>query len=456
MSEARLQPAALPRSTYRTDKMIHALSGPKNIVMNTVHYFRDPYGTILRNARCYGDPFLWPVFPGKMVVTGNPESVRTVFTADTNTFRVLNAERLAPVIGESNLILLSGERHRAMRKLQTPPFHGARLRAYGQAIFEIVQEEAGRWPSDRPFCMHRSALAISMQVILRAVLGLEEAGMRQAFRDAVARMMLALKPTFLFFPMFRRELLGLSGWSRYQRAKRRVKALFDEELRRRRADPRPREDILSKLMEARHADGTGLDDADLLIQTLNLLVAAHESTAAGIAWACALVHRHPEVRARLLDELGGGAQPFDADAVTRLPYLEAVCNETLRLFPVAPLFARQLARPLAIDGHELQPGMAVGISAVLVHQREDLYAEPQRFWPERFLERSYSPFEYLPFGGGARRCVGAAFALYEMKIALAAIVKNHPLHLLHEGPLRPAVRNTTVGPRGGVRMMRAA
>lgn len=429
--------------------------GPRNALVTTLKYLRDPYGFPLETARRYGDPYSWPSFLGPMVVTGSPEGIRTLFTADPDTYSALGAELLGPILGESNLILLSGERHRAMRKLQLPPFHGARMRAYGQLILDAAEEHAGRWQRGRPIPVHRTMQELSLQVILEAVLGLREPGRREAFKAAVLAVISALKPSFMFIESLRRPLLGLSAWARFQRTRAHIWALFEEELRARRASPEPREDILSLLLSARYEDGSALTDDELLTQMMNLIVAGHETTASALAWSFHHIHREPAVKARLVEELRGLPEPLDPEAVTRLPYLEAVCSEALRLEPVAPLIGRTLRKGLTLQGFDLPPGTSVGISILQVHRRAGLYPDPERFRPERFLERSYTPFEYLPFGGGARRCIGAAFALYEMKLVLSAILRKYDLRPASDKPVRVAVRNTTAGPRGEIELLHA-
>jgi cytochrome P450 len=259
----------------------------------------------------------------------------------------------------------------------------------------------------------------------------------------------------MFIEALRRPLLGLSAWARFQRTRAHTAALFEEELRARRASSEPREDILSLLLSARYEDGSALTDDELLTQMMNLIVAGHETTASALAWAFHFIHREPAVKARLVEELRGLPEPLDPEAVSRLPYLEAVCSEALRLNPVAPLIGRTLRKGLTLQGFELPPGVSVGISVLQVHRRAELYPDPERFRPERFLERSFTPFEYLPFGGGARRCIGAAFALYEMKLVLATILRKYDLRPASDAPVRVAVRNTTVGPRGEVELLLA-
>jgi cytochrome P450 len=427
--------------------------GSRHRLLATLDYLRDPYRHLLASARRYGDPYLMPSFMGPTVATWDPLALQTLLAADPDTYAAVGAELMGPVLGFHGLMLLSGERHRAMRKLVTPPFHGARMRTYGALIAETAQQHADRWPRDRAFDVHPTMQAISLDVIFKAVLGLEDRERRESFRAAILGLMGALKPSFLFLRWLRRPFGGMGPWARFQGATARVTDLFNAELGRRRADPRPREDILSLLMEARHEDGAGLSDQELHEQMMTLIGAGHETTASALAFALHHVHADPAVEAELRAELGklpGG--PLDPQVVGALPYLDAVCSETLRIHPVAPLIGRTLCKPITLKGYDLPPGVLVGIDILNLHRRPDLYPEPERFRPQRFLERRFAPHEYLPFGGGSRRCVGAAFATYEMKLVLATVLRAHRMRLATRRPLRVALRNTTVGPAGGVHL----
>ena len=430
-------------------------AGPRNALLTTVRYLRDPFESLLDAARRYGDPFTWPTFLGKMVVTGDPEGIKTLLSADPEIYEALGADLLAPVLGENNLILLSGERHRAMRKLQNPQFHGERLHAYGRLITGITEEHAGRWPPERPFPIQQTMQAISLDVILQAVLGLSEPATRAAFAEAVRSLVAALKPSFMFIRALRRPMFGLGAWARFQRLRATTLALFGKELAARRARAEPREDILSLMLAGRKEDGGAFDDQELFEQMISLIGAGHETTASALTWALYHVHRDPSVKAALLEELQSLAVPLDPEAVTKLPYLNAVCSEVLRLDPVAPIVGRKLRQGLTLQGYDLHPGVSVGIGIINVHRRADLYPEPELFRPERFLTREYGAFEYLPFGGGSRRCLGAAFALYEMKLVLATVLRLHRLRLVTDVPVRAALRNTTVGPAATIEMARA-
>lgn len=428
--------------------------GPRWSLPPTLRYLRDPYGTLLATARKYGDPYGFPSAFGRMFITGSPAGAETVFSADPETFLALGADLLGPILGADNLILLSGARHKAMRKLQAPPFHARAVSGYGRTILDVANAQIAKWPRDQVFDVHRTMQQISLEVILRTVFGQSPSPERlQVVEDATLTLVRALRPSFMVLPSLRRSFGGLSAYARFKRARAGIERLFNEELNARRADGRPREDILAQLMAARDEDGKPLDDENLLTQVMNLVGAGHETTASSLAWALHAVHRDPAVKRTLGDALATlPAGQWDPDVVARLPYLEAVCHETLRLNPVAPLIGRTLRTAFTIAGYELPAGTAVGVGIINIHRRPDLYPEPERFRPERFAERQLSPFEYLPFGGSSRRCLGAAFALYELKLVLAAVMTGPRLALADGDEAHATARNTTVGPRRGVRM----
>jgi cytochrome P450 len=431
-------------------------AGPKRRLATVIRYLRDPFATLLDAADRYGDPFTFPTFFGPVVVTGDPAGIKELLTADPAAYAALGADLLGPVLGANNLILLSGDSHRAMRKFYNPQFHGERLHAYGALISRIAGEHAGRWPVDRPFVIEDTLRAISLDVILEAVLGLSEPGARAAFKQAVLALVASLKPSFMFIPNLRRPTLGLSAWARFRRRTATAAALFENELATRRSSTAERSDILSLLVAAQEERETALGAEEIMEQMVSLIGAGHETTASALTWAFFHIHRDAAIRERLLDELGGLGKEIDPLAVSRLPFLDAVCSEALRLDPVAPLAGRTLLAELSLKGHTLPAGVSVGISIVGVHRRPDLYPQPDQFLPARFLGREYGPFEYLPFGGGSRRCLGASFAFYEMKLVLATVLRAHDLRLTTTGPVRSAVRNTTASPARKITMVRVA
>jgi cytochrome P450 len=428
--------------------------GPSISLLQTIRYLRDPYGLYPGYPRKYGDPFTLPGPAGPLVVTGTPEGIRAILSAPPDRYAPFGAELLAPVLGEYSMMLLGGDAHRSARRLLSPPFHSARMRLYGHLMQDSARQQIEPWLAAQPFSVFPAMQAISLAIMVRAVFGVTEPERVQAYEKALIDVLEAVNPAFLFIAALRRDFGGRGPWARFVRKRAHIEQLLTEEFASRRRDEQPREDILSLLLTARYEDGAPMSDTDLFAQLLTLLAAGHETTAISLAWALYLLHCHEDVLERLRGELDTLPADADPEAVAGLPLLEAVCHETLRLRPITPVIGRALVEPMELMGYQLPAGVAVGASILLVHQRADLYPEPERFKPDRFLGRSYSPFEFLPFGGGVRRCIGAAFAVYEMKLVLAALLRSYRFSLESRDEPGYAVRSTTVGPRRPI-LMRA-
>lgn len=432
-----------------------ALPGPR--YFNPIAFVRslsDPTDLMLRTREEYGDTYRLPTVFGPVVVTGDPEGIRAMFAADADTFVPYQPDTSSPFLGETSLILVTGARHRRDRKLLSPPFHGARMRAYGAIMADSARRAAAAWKKGEPFRMLDSTQSISLELILRAVFGLDHASPGGlAVRDAVIRFVGSIRPLFIFLPWTRRDLFGLSSWARFKRARDHLDSLLYAVMAERRRESGERDDILSLMMSARYEDGGAMSDVELRDELLTLLFAGHETTAIALAWAFHWLHRDPGELARVLAEIDALGPTPDPEAIAALPYLDAVCQETLRIRPVAPEIPRLLVKPLQLLDWTLPAGTALLASVIMVHHREDLYPEPTRFRPSRFLERKFTPFEHIPFGGGPRRCIGAAFALQEMKIVLATLLRSHRLRLVSSADARPVRRGLTMGPAGGVPMI---
>lgn len=414
----------------------------------------DPTDLMLRTRDRYGDTYRLPTVLGPVVVTGDPEGVRAIFSADADTFVPYQPDLTSPILGEASLVLVSGARHRRDRRLLSPPFQGARMRAYGAIMADSARRAVAAWTIGAPFEMLDTTQSISLDVILQAVIGLDHASPHgQAVREAVIRLMGSLRPQFIFLRWMRRDFFGLSSWARFKKAREHLDSVLFATMAQRRREPAERDDILSLMMSARYEDGGAMNDAQLRDELLTLLTAGHETTAVALAWALHWLHRDPDELGRVLAELDTLGPAPDAEAIASLPYLDAVCQETLRIHPVVPEVLRTLARPLRMLDWTLPAGTSVMASVIMLHSREDLYPEPMRFRPSRFLEHKFGPFEHIPFGGGARRCIGAAFALYEMKIVLATILRSHRLRLVSTSKVSPVRRGATMGPAGGIPMI---
>ena len=420
-----------------------------------LRFLRDPTDFLDDCSRRFGDVFTirFPALPGAahrhppIVVVSDPDSVRTVFMGDENVLHggKANAD-LRPLIGRGALLLLDGERHEQERRLMQPPFHGERVTAYGEAMRAIADAEIDGWPLGTPFSLHRAMQRITLEVIMRTVFGVTDPGRTQRMRTVVMRF-LDLGSSRLT-PIFRRELAGLTPWGRFRRVARELDALLRAEIVERQADPEPRGDVLGILLGARDVDGNPLTETELHDELMTLLVAGHETTATALAWALERLVRHPEVLDRVVAEVH--AQGTEGE------YLDAVVKETLRLRPVVPAVIRKLTGPMELGGYELPAGVFVSPSIYLTHRRADIYPDPEAFRPERFLDRPAGTYTWIPFGGGVRRCLGASFAQFEMKVVLATVLEQVRLRTLagHDEPITR--RAITFAPRREGRIILAA
>lgn len=427
--------------------------GPRSSLWVLLQYLRDPIHCMVPLAERYGETLTFPG-PTPVVMTGDPAGIKAIYTAPPELFEPLGRD-LGVFIGERSLLLLSGAEHRRARKLMTPPFHGPRMRAYGAAICRLAAQQADGLRPGQPFAAAALCQRLSLDVILQAVFGVDDpAGMTE-----LARLLLeitdGISPLLAVFPALRREFGGVGPYAAFLRRRRALHDRLDLLIAAGRAAG-PRDDILSLLLAARDDDGQPMPDGDIRDQLVLLVFAGHETTAISIAWALYALHR-PEnagALARLRGELADLGPDPDPDALARLPYLEAVCFETLRRFPLAPApNPRRLLGPLEVCGYTLPAGAAVTAAIGVAHFRAQTYPEPLRFSPERFLDRQFSPFEFIPFGGGARRCLGAALATYEMKLVLGTLLGRLRLRLASLRPDRGRVRAANAGPASGIRMI---
>jgi cytochrome P450 len=432
--------------------------GPKTpAIVQLLQWIANPFALMESCAQRYGDWFTLKVGLNyrPIVYVQSPQLLQEILTNDT--YKQFDApgeinKIFAPLLGDYGVIMQSGDRHRRERQLMVPPFHGDRMKAYGEIITEITKQVISQWNPNQSFFVRDSMQAISFNVILQAVFGLRQGERYRQIEKLLYNMLeltnSPLKASLLFFPVLQRDLGAWSPWGNFLRQKQQLNRLLDAEIEERRAHPDPsRTDILSLLMAARDEAGEPMKDEELRDELMTLLVAGHETTATALTWALYWIHKLPEVRQKLLAELDSLSETPDQNAIVRLPYLNAVCSETLRIYPVGMLtFPRVVRSPVTLLGQHLEPGAVLVGCIYLTHQRQDLYPEPKQFQPERFLERQFSPYEYLPFGGGVRRCIGAAFAMFEMKLVLATILSNLDLSLANSRPVQPVRRGLVSAP----------
>jgi len=389
--------------------------------LQTAIWFGNAQWMLDQCAARFGETFTLRILnEGTWVVLSRPDDLKQVFTGDPSVFHAGEGNQiLLPILGENSVLLLDDAGHLEQRKLLLPPFHGKRMERYAQLMAEIAAAEIDSWPRGEPYALRPRMQALTLEIILRAVFGLGEGERLERLRAELRRLLdIVTNPRMMLFP----ALLGprrLARMKLFQRDVARVDGPIYEEIaeRRREGHLDERDDILSLLLQARHEDGAPMTDVELRDELMTLLVAGHETTATALAWAIERLIRHPDKLGRLTQEVREGGTE----------YLDAVITETLRLRPVISLVARRLTQPVAIGGWELPAGVTVSPSIYLVHRRADIYPDPERFIPERFIDTPPGTYTWIPFGGGVRRCLGASFAQFEMRVVLAELVQRRQL-----------------------------
>jgi cytochrome P450 family 135 len=379
-----------------------------------------------------------------IVVTSDPATIKEVFTGDPNLlYAGAGNIVLQPILGSRSVLLLDGPEHLRQRRLMLPSFHGERMRVYADVMRAAAERAISQWPRGRRFDVLPSMQAITLEVILRAVFGITEPERLKEMGGALRSVLdtVASRRRVLSLALTAGRTGPLSPWGRFVAARRRADELLHAEIEaRRREGDTERDDVLSLLLAARDEDGRALSDEELRDELMTLLVAGHETTATALAWTLERLARHPRALAGVVAEQRAGGEEL----------LDATIKETLRLRPVVPAVVRQLQAPMTFGGWDLPAGVHIGPSIYLLHRRADLYPDPLAFRPERFLERSYGTYEWIPFGGGVRRCLGASFALFEMRIVLATLLERVELQPSRGAGEAVARRAITFAPaRGG-------
>jgi cytochrome P450 len=412
--------------------------------MQTVTWLFRPIEFMDRCRRRHGDSFSVKFlgFQTPMVMVSDPDAVAALYRSRESGLPPGRTVALQPVMGPRSVLLLEGQEHLMRRKLMVPAFHGERMRAFGPLVEEIVEREIDGWPLDSEFAIHPRMQAVTLEVILRAVFGVSDEGRLARLRALLSGLLReSSSPGLQLRVLIARRLGRSEPLDEIRRTNEKVDEILAAEIDDRRGDPglEDRTDILSQLMASRFEDGGSMDDDELRDQLMTLLLAGHETTATALAWTFDLLLRNPAVLARLREELR-----TEGDE-----YLRAVISESLRLRPVIPLAGRRLHAELPVNGYTLPAGTDVTPAIWLTHTRADLYPDPLAFRPERFLDNPPKTYGWIPFGGGVRRCLGAAFAEFEMRVVLRQVVGRCELRLARRRPERIARRNITFSPRHG-------
>jgi cytochrome P450 len=413
-------------------------------LIQTIAWWNRPLAYLERGRDRFGKRFtirLLGVPP--FVMMSDPAEIKEIFTAPADVLHPgEGANILEPVVGKNSVILLDERAHLSQRKLMLPAFHGEKMERLSGLVAEVTEREVESWPRNTPIALHRRLQALTLEVILRAVFGLDPGPRLEAIRTRLTEVLdIGAKPLSLI-PQLQRAPFGFGPWARFDRLMAETDALIYELIEERRSAGEDRDDVLSMLLDARHEDGSPMSDIELRDELMTLLVAGHETTASALAWAFERIARTPRVADRLAEE---AASDDDDDS-----YVTATIHEALRRRPVIPNAAPRLVKkPVTVGGWDYPPDILLVASAYLVHHDPDIYPDPYEFRPERFLEESPGTYTWIPFGGGRRRCLGASFALLEMKLVLKAVFAESTVRPVSDGMETPRRRAITISPKAG-------
>ena len=381
-------------------------------------------------------------FEQPMVMISDPAAIKALYTERSHGLPPGRELILEPVLGARSLLLLEGAEHLAHRRLMLPSFHGERMRSYEPILTEIVDAEIDTWPLGEELAIHPRMQSITLEAILRVVFGVAEGPRLERLRVLLTKLLEETASPFVQLIALATSRFGGRGpWGKFEAQLKAIDALLYAEIAERRAsgELEERDDILSMMMQARFEDGDEMSDVDLRDQLMTLLLAGHETTATALAWTFDLLLRHAAALSRLRESLEAGEDE----------YLRATITESLRLRPVVPLAGRRLAEELEVDGMTLPAGTDVTPAIWVAHTRADVYPEPFAFRPERFLGDGPDTYAWVPFGGGVRRCLGAAFAEFEMRIVLREVLTRCELHKADPAPEKIGRRSITLSPKDG-------
>lgn len=425
---------------------------------STLLWLRAPLRYMAACARRYGEAFTIRIagFP-PIVMVYAPDAVKHVFADDGETFAAGRFNRsLAALLGDKSVLMLDGPEHLRHRRLLLPPFHGERMQRYGQTMLDETDRAIDAWREGEALRLHEHTQDITLRVIVRTVFGAEGAALEE--RVARSKRILELGSWApLLLPMMQRDLGAWSPWGKFRRAVEHGDELLYADIRERRRTGARGEDVLSLLLDAKDEQGRGMSELELRDELTTLLVAGHETTATALTWAVRWTLATPGLIDRVRAEIEGarakdGTARLTAARAAELPLVDAIAREALRLNPVIPLVGRVLERPATVAGFDLPKDTPVACSIFLAQRRPEAFPQPERFLPERFLGKKLLPNEFYPFGGGVRRCIGMAFALYEMRVVLARLFERVDLSLASSGPIREVRRSITLMPTGGLRV----
>ena len=406
-----------------------------------------PTAVVLRARARYGKRFAVRLLgQPHFVVLSDPDDIKQVFQAPPEVLHPGEGARiLEPIIGPNSVILLDEKPHLSQRKLMLPAFHGDAMQALAELMSELTEREISSWPQDRPLALHPRLQQLTLEIVLRAVFGLEQGAQLDRLRELLTQLLEFAENPISLLPFAQRALAGRGPMGRLERLREETDRLIFELIDERRREDAHGPDVLTLLLGAEHDDGSPMSPSELRDELVTALVAGHETTASQLAWGFELLARHPQAAARLARELDE-----DPDS----PYLTATIHEIMRCRPVLMNAEPRLVKqPVEIGGVSYPPGVVLIANAYLVHHDPDIYPQPYAFRPERFLEseggKAPGTYTWLPFGGGRRRCLGASFAMLEMKIVLRQVLARNLVLPVGDRPERARRRSITISPSRG-------
>lgn len=431
-------------------------AGPKSPAgVQLLHWIFRPIPFMENCAQRFGDCFTvsLPLNP-QLVFFSHPEAVKEIFTGDPDKLPAGETRAIVqPVVGQHSVLVLDGARHAQHRKLLMPPFHGERMHAYSEVMREITDQTIERWPVGRVFPIQSEMQTITLSVIMRTVFGLDDGAEFVHLRNLLVEFLSISTNPLALIPWFPRLLSPLTKRQRFMQLLGEVdKALYAAIASRRQAGTNGRKDILSMLIDAHDENGQPMTDVELRDELITMLLAGHETTATSLSWTFHRILQQPQVVEKLKAELHSvaGTGAVEPAQMNKLEYLDATIKEAQRLIPIVPIVGRKLREPMRIGGRDLPAGVVASPCIYLTHHRPDIWPEPNRFNPDRFLTKRPSPYEFFPFGGGNRFCLGAAFAMYEMKIVLAQVLSRVTLRAAPGRTVKVVRRGVTFAPSEGM------
>lgn len=430
-------------------------------ILQAVELIARPMEFLENCAKRHGDSFTLSLLGPKsppLIFFSHPHTIAKIFANEADKFELGKVTYVfKPLTGAQSLIMLDGEQHQSMRNLLLPPLHGKRIQTVANLIVELTQEVISSWSVGSTVSIRDQMCNISLAVILRVVFGVKDPTryekLEKLIKTFLEKVNSPLNSLQFFFPILQQNWGKFSPWGNFLHQREQIDELIYAEIASRGQQPQG-DDILSLLMDATDEKGNSLTDTQLRDQLITLLLLGHETTGSALSWAFYWIHQNFEVLHKLQKEINSLQGNLDPGEIAKLPYLNAVCQEALRVYPIALIAQpRVVKHSLKLENYSLEAGMIVVPCIYLTHRREDLYPNPQEFEPERFLGRKFTPYEYFPFGGGIRSCVGMALSMWEMKLVLATVLSRYQLSLCGSTSVTPVRRGITIVPSGGCKMI---